>query len=299
MEHLIGRFASAGLKLVLSDAPIVGALRGLGATDIVQIDIQRSIKGNHRHEWFRIFPGAETNRIEVLGTDKKIGQLVLMVHEPPREFEEAPSWTAIKNARDKDPDNWPDVLAKDLGIRRDRLRVHYRKGKAAGASILRKTSSQKRHFLCGLDERQLFIAQLSHPVSTVREAHASLKRAEVTLAEGKVGKATRQGEWFMVKATDSELERIGIGLKKNLIFVQNKVPIGRGGNPHTADELLVLPGERVPGGDWPVRGAETFIRGHVRHVDHATVSFKTWHKVIRNNEANAGQAAPSGVGWVD
>jgi hypothetical protein len=54
------------------------------------------------------------------------------------------------------------------------------------------------------------------------------------------------------------------------------------GNPHTADELIVLPGIPVPGGAWAVRGREVFIRGR---------------KVIRNAEPNAGQA--SGVGWVD
>ena len=163
--------------------------------------------------------------------------------------------------------------------------------------MTRKTTGQKRHFLCGLDERQLFIAQLSSPVSSVREAHDSLKRPEVTLVEGKVGRIVRQGEWFFLAPTEEELERIRLGLKKNIIFIQRKVPIGRGGNPHTADELLVLPGTRVPDGKFPVRATETFVRGSVRHIDHATASFMTWRKVIRNNEANAGQAL--GVGWVD
>ena len=173
----------------------------------------------------------------------------------------------------------------------------------------RRTSSQKRHFLCGLDERQLFIAQLPKAVSTVRDAHACLKRTELVLAEGKGIKATRQGEWFLVEATKEELDLIDLGLKKNLLVIEHSVPIGpftvgglRGsgrvrqglGNPHTADELLVLPGHPLAHG-FAVRSREVFVRGRIRHVDHGTVAFSQWRKVIRNNEP--GQAV--GVGWVD
>ena len=55
-ENLVRRFAGAGLKLVLSDVPIVGGLGGRGANSIVQIDIQRKANGSRREEWFRIFP---------------------------------------------------------------------------------------------------------------------------------------------------------------------------------------------------------------------------------------------------
>jgi hypothetical protein len=298
-EHLVSRFASAGLTLVLSDKPIIGSL-GRGADDIVQIDIRRNVKGNFRKEHFRIFPGHEDNLIEVMATDKKIGQLVLMVKEGAREFETAPPRNLLMEAVKKDPVNWPDLLCKSLGIRRNQLRVVRHGKKSVGAAILNKTRGETRHFLCGLDERQLFIAQLTRAATSVREAHESLKRTEITLAEGKVSKVVRQGEWFFLPATADELDRIQTGLKKNLIFFQKKTPIGAGRNPHVADERLSLPGlPSAPGARWAVRAAEVFVRGKIRHVDHATVSFATWHKVIRNNEANAGQAAPQGVGWID
>jgi hypothetical protein len=310
-EHLVRRFADAGVQLVLSDRPIVGGLSGRGATSIVQIDIGRRVNGSRRHEWFRIFPGDDENRIQVVGVDKKIGQLVLMVHEPPREF-----WEDVPHARIRDYDtsspDWLATLAKNLQVRVGDLSPNVgKRGVLFNVRVRRRSPSNKRHFLLGLDERQLFIAQLTKAVSTVREAHASLKRPELILAEGKVGRVTRQGEWFFVPTTEEERAVFEADIARNKIKVERAVPIGpfhsgqvRGpkvrqgrGNPHTVDELIVVPGLPVPGSPWAVRAREIFIRGRVRHVDHATVKFSQWVKVILNNEANAGQA--SGVGWVD
>ena len=311
-EHLVRRFADAGLQLVLSGRPIVGGLGGRGSSDIVQIDIARRVNGSRRHEWYRIFPGAADNRIEVVGTDKKIGQLVLMVHEVAREFREEIPGHRYRDYDLSTPD-WAETLARNLQVRLSDLFVEKsRGGRLTRVQVRRRTPSNKRHFLLGLDERQLFIAQLPRAVSTVRDAHACLKSTTIVLAEGKGIKATRQGEWFFLDPSADELARIEEGLAKKLLVVEHAVPIGpfsdnavRGGrrvrqgrgNPHTADELLVLPGLPVPGGQWAVRGREVFIRGRVRHIDHATVTFSNWVKVIRNAEPNAGQA--SGVGWVD
>lgn len=299
--HLVRRFADAGLSLVLADRPLMG-LGGRGGSDIVQIDIQRD---SRRHEWFRIFPGADDNRIEVVGIDKGIGQLVLMVHEAPRDFTEDVPWSRFMDLHGQ-PD-WIATLARNLGVRQDAIIPRYGRTSILSVGIRRRTPGNKRHFLCGLDERQLFIAQLNRGCSTVREAHASLKTTTVSLAEGQGIKAVRQGEWFFLEATKAELQEIEVGIKKNRFVVEENVPIGpfsvvggvRGarkvrqfrGNPHTADELLVVPN------GFSVRGRELFVRGRVRHVDHATVKFASWVRVIRNSEANAGQAL--GVGWVD
>lgn len=301
--NLVRRFAEAGLQLVLSDRPIVGGLGGRGAASIVQIDIQRAVNGSRRREWFRIFPGAEENRIEVVGIDKKIAQLVLMVHEPQREFFEDVPFSRVKDYDTSTP-GWIEELAKNLQVRVGDVAPNIgRGGMLFSVRIRRKSPSQKRHFLCGVDERQLFIAQLPKAVSTVREAHASLKRPELLLAEGRVGRATRQGEFFFVPSMPPEIDQIEHGLKKNTLIIERSVPIGpfmvegaiRGqrvrqfrGNPHTADELVISPGV--------IRGREIFIRGRVRHVDHATVKFSQWVKVILNAEANQGQAFG---GWID
>ncbi len=304
-ENLVKRFEQAGLVLKLSDKPLIGTLTR-GGRAIVQIDIDRKIKGSRRTEWFRIYPGHEDNRIEVLSTDKRIGQLVLLVHEPAREFEESVTITMVGKLRTV------EEVAARLNVRVATVR------KEGGKFFTkRKTSSQKRHFLCGLDERQLFIAQLPRSVTTVKEAHASLKTATVTLAEGNMGKATRQGEWFFIRATDSEAERIEMGTTKNILTIERSAPIGPfmefagrldrkvkqfRGKPHTAEELIILPGDPLSHG-FAVRSREIFVRGKVRHEDHATVKFSTWHKVIRNNEPNSGNATgrgnATGVGWID
>ena len=305
-DSLVRRFADAGLTLVLSKSSIIGGLRG-GAGSIVQIDIQRSVNGSRRHEWFRIFPGADNNRIEVVGTDKRLGQVVLLVHEGAREFTEGVSLWSLKGVDLTQP-GWKAAVASKVGVR-----VSDILGTPKAPLVRRRTSSEKRHFLMGVDERQLFIAQLRKGCSTVREAHASLKRTELVLAEGKMGEATRQGEFFFVQSSESERARIETGIANNLLVIEHTVPIGpflvagalRGaskvrqfrGNPHMADELIIVPGDPVPGSRWAVRSRELFIRGRVRHVDHKTVKFSQWVKVILNNEANAGQAL--GVGWVD
>jgi hypothetical protein len=287
MRHspLTNRFAEAGLKLELTSGPIAGSMNG----DIVQIDIQRKVKTNIRSEYFRIWGGHQDNRIEVLGIDRQLCQLILMVHEPTRVF--------------------------TVEIRKSRINTKQPEGKLLRETkthwiFEQKTSNRKRHFLCGVDERQLFLCQLLKACSTVRDAHASLKSPTVVTAEGRHQRTTRQGEWFFLMPTDEELAAIEESIKTNKLKVERKCPIGpmtagppRGnkvrqgaGNPHTADELVVLPGTPLKHG-WAVRAREVFVRGKVRHVDHATVSFGTWRKVIRNAEANEGRM--DGVSWID
>jgi hypothetical protein len=306
-QSLVRRFAEAGLTLVLSSRPIVGGLGGRDAGSIVQVDIQRKTNGSRRHEWFRIFPGAEENRIEVVGIDKKFGQVVVMIHEPEREFFENVLQRLIRDIDLTQP-GWKANVAQKYGVKESDV-----VGSRGLLSVRRRTTNQKRHMLMGLDERQLFIAQLPRGVSTVREAHVILKSGPVHFAEGQGVESVRQGEWFFLEASKYEIQHIEDGLTRNLLVLETNVPIGpftdsavrgRGrnvrqsrGNPHTADELVVLPGIPVATNGFPVRGREVFIRGRVRHIDHATVSFPHWRKVIRNAEPNQGQA--SGVGWYD
>jgi len=73
--------------------------------------------------------------------------------------------------------------------------------------------------------------------------------------------------------------------------------LGRGGNPHVADELAVVPASV---GTRPT-GRIVFARGKVRHVDHDTVYLPSWSKVVRNTEAVAddGIARMDGIRWID
>ena len=132
-QPLVRRFKEARLDLALLDEPIARGRAAAGTRDIVQIDIEKA----RSLERFRIFPGASDNRVEVLGVDKSHQQLVLFVNEAARRFE-----TRIAlNAK-------PPSDAKVVG--RDKF-----------AQVIEQfTSPEKRHFLCGMDEQHLFIAQL-------------------------------------------------------------------------------------------------------------------------------------------
>jgi len=277
-ESLVSQFAKAGLKLEITDNPVGG--RGVNRA-VFGMDIQRKIKGNWRSEYFRIWPGEEVN-IQVINTDKKLSQLVLMVHEKAREFTEEVGQYVAR-----------EVPQRDI-VRR------LKKGRVV---VRRRTSSNKRHFLLGVDERQLFIAQLPEAAPTVQRAHDRLKAPTVWLYEGKqMGRTIRQGEWFFLNVDANEQANIDEAVGKGL--VQRKVDIaaarrgrrGGGGNQHVAEELIVADGVRLEHG-YSIRGREIFVRGKVRHPEHKTVSFKSWRKVIRNTESNEGRM--EGVAWVD
>jgi len=275
MENLVKGFERAGLKVEVTNTPFT---RGTGGEDVFGMDIDRRIKGNRRTEIFRIYPGHDSNRVLVQGTDAEKGQLVLMVHEKRRPFE-----TLIYKSRIPDrPKNTIRETKKHWVVR------EY-------------TPENKRHFLMGVDERQLFIAQLPKAVSTVRDAHNCLKAPTVWTAEGKQkGRTFRQGEWFFLNTTDTEKKEIEKAVEMGLM--KRKESIGAhagraGGNPHIAEELVVLGGTPLSHG-FPMRQRpEVFVRGNIRHVDHKTLKIRQWRKVIANTESNQGRM--EGVSWID
>jgi hypothetical protein len=279
-EQLVRRFANADLRAVVAEnTQLRVAPSGLNSRDIFQMGILGTPR---KDRYFNIFPGNSKNRVEVQGVDDDLRQLVLMVHEPVRTFTE--------------------------NIPKGRAEIDRKVVKVVGETnwnfiIERRTDDRKRHFLCGSDERDYFICQLPRPVSTVRQAHEVLK-PEVAREKSKKGKVVRQGEWFFMEPSRLEYGQL-VGLEKiGKLEIYKKMPIGpayqgsvskrqRGGNPHTADELVLLRG---------LHENQVFIRGKVRHVDHATKEFDTWVRIVRNTErveATTGLARMSGVTWVD
>lgn len=304
-DSIVRQFADAGLALDIARRPIVFSV----GSSIVQFDIRRGSRG--LHEWFRLFRGANDNRVEVVGSDRKLGQVVVLVHEPPRPFVDNFWLNNISQGFTTKTPGWRDTVASRLHIRPDRIQPAVSKNGVvdeARAFIHRVTSDQKRHMLCGLDERHLFIAQLPTNVSTVRDAHAALKAPAARVAENRGDKIVRQGEWFFIEATAAQSDQIEDSLRRNVLFLERSVPIGPftvpgslgssrkvrqvRGNPHTADELVVVPSVGSRPGLPATR--EVFVRGRVRHAEHATVRFQGWHAVVRNREAT-----PVAVGWVD
>lgn len=133
-------------------------------------------------------------------------------------------------------------------------------------------------YLCGHDESHWFVAGLEfgRQTMTVRGAMESLKPALVRREQRRKGvrhrldrRATaayiRQGEWFF-------LPRPKMQVAAELVEYRGQLA-RNGGKPHRVDELY-----RVPGGE------EVFVRGNVRHVDHQTIRFDVWHRVVQNNE---------------
>jgi hypothetical protein len=291
-KHLIARFAEAGLTLVLAAEPMEQSNPA-----IFQLDIPRKLRGNTRTEWFRIWPGHEANTVVVATVEKRLQQLVLFVKEEQRTF-----YTMQRFSRGQ----WQRTSMLPRPIVGGKLGQHVivavrETGTGYEVELRGETPSSKRHYLCGVDERQLFVCQLPRGCSSVKDAHRALKRTELILAEGHApGRTVRQGEWFFVHPTYEERAQLERLLEQHPYLIHKKASIGPGGHPHRADELVRVPGKVLKHG-WPIRENDVYVRGTVQHVDHAAVKFATWRKVIRNNEVG-GAAAPmtrNGVFWVD
>lgn len=170
-------------------------------------------------------------------------------------------------------------------------------------------------FLCGHDERHWFVAKVDERVSTVTEAKRALlpqelKDAGLTaddLARRRSAKFKRQGEWFFIPVTD-------VGTLATVLAapVLHGEPLmrARGRKPHIPAELVRFGGQAVwvagsreysqseweallrAGGPIPrarqmVKNPEVYVRGSVRHPDHATLSLLEWHRVFPNREGSS------------
>ena len=271
------------------------------------MDIKRKTIGTRRFEWFEIYPGHTSNVIQVLDVDNKLNQILLLVKEAAREFEteERKSWSKDR----------VDARRQEF-VRR---RMSFTETEKSFI-VKNKTLAGNRHFLMGVDERQLFVAQLKDGVTNIIEARKQLGNT-VRFHEG-VRKMTpsRQGEWFFVRATEEQEKVLALLLNKKRIFILEKESIGKHagrprGNPHVADELVVLPAKEsiiveAQSSKWakenkdltkvkaiyPIRQKEVFVRGCVRHRDHKTIKYTHWHQVILNNEGATASATQS---WID
>jgi len=160
-----------------------------------------------------MFPGKDT-RIEVLSTDLKLKQMILVVEEPKRSM--------VVQVREWDP-------TKRFQITKNVTTV---------------SDPIERRFLIGKDDNHMFIAQLSQLEKTVRNAHQSLKPAKVRNMDKK--DYIRQGEWFFVPINYDPVRAKGDSLefkmekKFGLVF-------GRG-RPHVVDSYLEWNGKKYAKG---------------------------------------------------
>ena len=264
---LVDRFRAANLDLEVVERP----LQDVENDDVFQMDVavRGRRKGSAGQEVFRIWQGHPGNRLHVVGLDKDERQLVLMVHEPKRSIvRRLPNRTRQHNVNS----HWINLRfpGAELVSVSDKTIV-----------VRQNTPDDKRHYLCGRDERQLFIAQLPKGVSTVREAREALAPESLQQNDGK--KIARQGEWFFVEATPDEVGQV----KERLFLLERRVAVGPGGGrPHVVDEAVSL-----------AFGSSRFVRGAVRHPDHRTIYLPTWHSVHLNREVRSSTA--DRVLWID
>ncbi len=187
--------------------------------------------------------------------------------------------------------------------------------------LLVRDGKDKSKFLCGHDERHWFVAAIpeSAPVGTVEQAKEALKPAEVQAAQARKGLRAearrrrknaayrRQGEWFFLPVADMAVDA-------KSVLRDEPLARGNGGKPHWAEFCYRTGGEavhvcaRYPNGvttgqyrdilkanakaaswDWRMmlRNAGVFVRGRIRHPDHATITLHGWHRVVMNTEGQS------------
>ena len=216
-EDLVKQFEKVGLVLKILNTPmrrgkIVSRSRVAEVNNLIfQMDIKRKTEGTRRTEWFEIFPGHESNNIQILDIDQKLNQILLLVREDIREFEEE-----LRKQKDEHRAN---KQRSDL----EQRRIKYRETRES-FFLIRKTPGGNRHFLMGVDERQLFVAQLKsgNGITNIVDARKSLG-SSVKFHEGSRKMSPgRQGEWFFVDATQVQEEVINLLLEKKSISIKVK-----------------------------------------------------------------------------
>ncbi|MFO0756709.1 MAG: hypothetical protein U0359_09470 [Byssovorax sp.] len=269
-------FARAGLPLELRMVPLAAA-RGEDTEQIVQMDISREPRKRGPLERFRIYRGNEGNRLEVLGMNESIQQLVLLVDEPSRPFTVRVA-TAVAQRRGL------TVLRRERG----------------SVLVEQHTTARERRFLCGMDEQHLFIALLPDAVESVSDAHACLRDRRVDEAEARSGQpAIRQGEWFFVPISGDEDHLVKhlarkVHRARRHVGIAEAAGIRRVGRPHIAEEVLVVPGRAFELADEAPR---VYVRGAVQHPDHQTLVLLDWHLTFPNRESI--EEPIEGIGWID
>jgi hypothetical protein len=247
---------------------------------IFQMDIQPSARFG---EYFRIWPGARDNEIEVLSFDGPLRQLVLRVKETRRRFLQVvpkSPWTGRADVEERARASGGRVVSE--------TRYDFR--------LELWTPAEERRFLCGMDDLHLFVAQVQEG-DTVAQAHKSLKPRAVREAETLwPGRIQRQGEWFFLPLSADEAERLAAQLEAWPRSLKPRRAVGPGGRPHVADAVVTID-RRVKTRYRESRRPEVYAQGTVIHPDHRDLHLDGWRKVVRNREVGA--TVDKRLLWID
>ncbi|MFT3684080.1 MAG: hypothetical protein QM783_03970 [Phycisphaerales bacterium] len=177
-------------------------------------------------------------------------------------------------------------------------------------------TSQRHKYLCGHDEREWFAAAVPdrRGVSGVRTAIEALKPGAVVrevarrgvhpdeYASRNTAAYKRQGEWFFIPHENFRPPEL-------LVRRNERLSRNDRGKPHWADFGYRTGGETVFSTDglgwitleqykkfvqrrhwanarWTTaqRNAQLYVKGRIRHPDHATITLDCWHMVQMNTE---------------
>ncbi len=164
-------------------------------------------------------------------------------------------------------------ISIELGpIQDDRFR-NYRQIRSVTTIV--SLSGTKQSFLVGVDEKANFICALPKRVTSVAEAHESLRPADVP------ADAPRQGEWFFVPASKKEQKVIYNYLQRFPRRFQIQSLEASWIPTHTAPMVMVNKQRYATGVVYDYRGSGR----------HEPLVLDGWYRVVRNLE----RAAPAGM----
>ena len=172
-------------------------------------------------------------------------------------------------------------------------------------------SRDGQRFLCGYDERHWFVAGVDAPVSTVRDAKASLIPANIQeLVKGLSSKHLnrrrnavfkRQGEWFFISVNRDVPEHLRLKDEPLQRTASSKPHICREIYREGGELVYIVGGAEMTKAEYTrhkkdpsydfwnlrmmMRNPEVYARGYVRHADHATIKLDCWHRVFINAES--------------
>jgi hypothetical protein len=195
-------------------------------------------------------------------------------------------------------------------VRRARPAVLEASARRQHLLLLLRQGARERRILFGRDERHLFWAVLpgAERVYGLEAAFEALKPRELRQAaggpreapdeihrsrqprkeidgprdRGASARAIRQGEWFFAPAPDFVPQPWMYARRPFL----RRGGTTRRGHDHVADEAVGFVDER--GKAW------CFVRGAIRHPEHATLHLPFWHSAHLNLEEGKGSAARIG-----
>lgn len=250
-----------------------------------------------------------TNKFESIGARLKV------VDRPRRRFGTSSSLLTLDIGTDRRgeffeiaPQNGTDPEVEVISVRPSNRHL----------LLLVREDDGKNKYLCGHDERHWFVAGIPEtaPVGTVRQAMEALQPREVQNAVARRGVSSkarnrrknpafiRQGEWFFLPVANMAVD-------ETLVLNNEPLSRGNGGKPHWVDFCYRTGGESVhvcnrhPNGvtasqyrkilsgngkaknwGWRTmrRNPGVYVRGRVRHPDHATTTLHGWHQVVMNTE---------------